>query len=57
MGIVLVVKEDYQEAIHVIWDIVEQINDSIFDFDLEKPENCLLLMPHAVQIWKTFYGI
>ncbi len=51
------VKEDYESAIHEIWGIVELMNDFIFDFDLEKPENCLLLMPHAVQIWKTFYGI
>ena len=57
MGIVIVGKEDYQDAIHNIWDIVELINDSIFDLDLEKPENCLLLMPHALQIWKTFYAI
>ena len=53
----IVGKEDYQDAIHNIWDIVELINNSIFDLDLEKPENCLLLMPHAVQIWKTFYAI
>jgi hypothetical protein len=57
VGIVIVGKEDYAEAIHNIWEIVEQINDLIFDLDLEKPENCSLLMPHAVQIWKTFYAI
>jgi hypothetical protein len=51
------VKEDYESAIHEIWGIVEQINDLIFDFNLETPENALLLMPHAVQIWKTFYGL
>ncbi len=52
-----IVKEDYQQAIDTIWEILEQINDAIFDLDLDKHENCLLLMPHAVQIWKTFYAL
>ncbi len=52
-----IVKEDYEQAIETILCILEQMNDAIFDLDLQKPENYLLIMPHAVQIWKTFYAL